>query len=130
MIPAGEGHDLAEGWPIPEQLQALPSLETKPTYYSEALRLYLLQRSNILGDTEQDRANMLYRGGLAIPTTLDPRLQGLAEEARTKLPANKAGIDAAIALEDRQQIMLTATEDHREAMTAFVEKRTATYHGR
>ena len=40
------------------------------------------------------------------------------------------GIDAAIALEDRQQIMLTATEDHREAMTAFVEKRTATYHGR
>ena len=96
IIPAGEGHDLAEGWPIPEQLQALPSLETKPTYYSEALRLYLLQRSNILGDTEQDRANMLYRGGLAIHTTLDPRLQGLAEEARTKLPANKAGIDAAI----------------------------------
>ena len=96
MIPAGEGHDLAEEWPIPEQLRALPSLETKPTYYSEALRLYLLQRSNILGDTEQDRANMLYRGGLAIHTTLDPRLQGLAEEARTKLPANKAGIDAAI----------------------------------
>jgi enoyl-CoA hydratase/carnithine racemase len=39
-------------------------------------------------------------------------------------------IDAAFALEDRQQVMLTATDDHREAMTAFVEKRAPVYHGR
>lgn len=39
-------------------------------------------------------------------------------------------IDSAMALEDRQQVMLTATEDHREAMTAFVEKRPPVYHGR
>lgn len=39
-------------------------------------------------------------------------------------------IDAAFALEDRQQVMLTATADHVEAMTAFVEKRAPQYQGR
>jgi enoyl-CoA hydratase/carnithine racemase len=39
-------------------------------------------------------------------------------------------IEAAFALEDRQQVMLTATEDHREAMTAFIEKRAPVYQGR
>jgi enoyl-CoA hydratase/carnithine racemase len=38
--------------------------------------------------------------------------------------------DAAVALEDRQQTMLTTTADHREAMTAFVEKRDPAYEGR
>ncbi|MCK9543345.1 MAG: enoyl-CoA hydratase-related protein [Novosphingobium sp.] len=39
-------------------------------------------------------------------------------------------MEAAFALEDRQQVMLTATEDHLEAMTAFVEKRAPRYKGR
>jgi enoyl-CoA hydratase/carnithine racemase len=39
-------------------------------------------------------------------------------------------MESAFALEDRQQIMLTATEDHREAMAAFAEKRAPVYHGR
>lgn len=38
-------------------------------------------------------------------------------------------LDAAMALEDRQQIMLTATQDHSEAMRAFVEKRPPAYTG-
>ena len=33
------------------------------------------------------------------------------------------GMQAAIDLENRQQIMLSQTEDHREALVAFVEKR-------
>ncbi len=94
---AAEGSEaLADTWPIPEILRELPTLSTKPTYYSEALREYLLQRSNILGDTEQERANLLYRGGLEIHTTLDPRLQSLAEVARNQLPDTKVGIEAAI----------------------------------
>ncbi|MCU1360574.1 MAG: putative penicillin-binding protein [Ilumatobacteraceae bacterium] len=87
---------LAETWPIPEQLKAIPTFDTKPTYYTEAIREYLLERSNILGDDEQARANLLYRGGLRIHTTLDPVLQADAETARTALPANQAGIDTAI----------------------------------
>ncbi|MGE0383547.1 MAG: enoyl-CoA hydratase/isomerase family protein [Gammaproteobacteria bacterium] len=39
-------------------------------------------------------------------------------------------LEAAFALEDRQQALLTTSEDHREAMTAFVEKRPPVYRGR
>lgn len=38
-------------------------------------------------------------------------------------------MEAAFALEDRQQVMLTATDDHREAMNAFVDKRPPVYKG-
>ena len=37
------------------------------------------------------------------------------------------GMQAAIDLENRQQIMASATADHREAMTAFLERRPPTY---
>ena len=37
------------------------------------------------------------------------------------------GMQAAIDLENRQQIMASATADHREAMRAFLEKRPPTY---
>lgn len=39
-------------------------------------------------------------------------------------------LDAAMALEDRQQVMLISTSDHIEAMNAFVEKRDPIYRGR
>jgi len=91
-----EGATVLAKYEIPERVTTIPTLDTKPTYYTEALREYLLTRSSILGDTEQDRANKLYRGGLRIYTTFDPTIQSLAETARTKLPQNDAGIDAAI----------------------------------
>jgi enoyl-CoA hydratase len=37
------------------------------------------------------------------------------------------GLQAAIDLENRQQLMATATADHREAMQAFLEKRPPQY---
>jgi enoyl-CoA hydratase len=40
------------------------------------------------------------------------------------------GMQAAIDLENRQQIMVSATADHREAMKAFIEKRPPVYTGR
>ncbi len=40
------------------------------------------------------------------------------------------GMQAAIDLENRQQIMASFTEDHREAMAAFLEKRPPTYQNR
>ena len=96
LIPADQQETIAEGWELPEQLKALPTFDVRPSYYTEALREYLLERSDILGDSEQERANRLYRGGLRIYTTLNPDLQRYAEEARTTLPANAAGIDAAV----------------------------------
>ncbi|MEY4231236.1 MAG: hypothetical protein RLZZ362_2085, partial [Actinomycetota bacterium] len=96
MVNELEAENLVAAWPIPEVPKAIPQFDTKPTYYTEALREYLLKRSNILGDDEQQRANQLYRGGLRIYTTLDPDLQALAEQSRTTLPNTAAGIDAAI----------------------------------
>jgi enoyl-CoA hydratase len=37
------------------------------------------------------------------------------------------GLQQAIDLENRQQIMASATSDHREAMQAFLEKRPPNY---
>jgi enoyl-CoA hydratase/carnithine racemase len=39
-------------------------------------------------------------------------------------------LDAAMAIEDRQQVILSATEDHREALSAFLEKRAPEYRER
>lgn len=36
-------------------------------------------------------------------------------------------LDAAMAIEDRQQVILSATEDYKEAITAFMEKRPPSY---
>ncbi len=91
-----EGADLIENWPIPDRVRTIATLSTVPTYYTLALRDYLLTKSTILGATEQERATLLYRGGLRIHTTLDPILQAQAEEARKTLPDNTVGFDAAI----------------------------------
>jgi enoyl-CoA hydratase/carnithine racemase len=39
------------------------------------------------------------------------------------------GLEHAMAIEDRQQVILGSTEDHREAMMAFLEKRRPVYRG-
>lgn len=46
------------------------------------------------------------------------------------LAIDAPSLEAAMAVEDRQQVILAATEDHREAMGAFVEKRVPEYKGR
>ncbi|MEY4175215.1 MAG: hypothetical protein RI900_2380 [Actinomycetota bacterium] len=87
---------LADNWKIPDRVRTIPTFSTVPTYYTTALRDYLLTKSNLLGATEQERANLLYRGGLQIHTTLDPVMQEHAEKARDILPLNSVGFDAAV----------------------------------
>jgi enoyl-CoA hydratase/carnithine racemase len=45
------------------------------------------------------------------------------------LALDAPSLDAAMAVEDRQQVILTATQDHAEAMAAFLEKRPPAYQG-
>jgi len=92
------GDALIATWPLPDRVRTVPQLisGSKPSYYTVALRDYLLTKSNLLGATEQERANLLYRGGLRIHTTLDSNMQAQAEAARNILPANMAGFDAAM----------------------------------
>ena len=82
---------------MPETLKNIPELQVRRSYFSEMVRDYLLNKSDILGPTYQERFNRLYRGGLRIHTTLDSKAQFLAEAAvKKQLPSNKAGITAAL----------------------------------
>jgi penicillin-binding protein 1A len=82
---------------LPERVKTTADRTHARTYYTEALRDYLLNRTDILGDTYEQRYATLYRGGLRIHTTFDPYLQERAEAARNVLPVTPEGFDAAIA---------------------------------
>ena len=94
-ITEAEGEQLAEEFVLPSRVKTLPDRSFARTYFTEALRDYLLNRSDILGDTYQERYNQLFRGGLRIHTTLDANMQALAEQARNELP-DAQPFDAAI----------------------------------
>lgn len=96
-LTADEAEQIRESFQVPSRVLTIPE-ETAPprTYYSVALTDYLLNRSEILGGSREQRLNALYRGGLTIHTTLDPTLQAYAEDARNILPTNQQGFDAAI----------------------------------
>jgi membrane peptidoglycan carboxypeptidase len=81
---------------LPSRVRTLPTRSHQRTYFTEALRDYLLNMTDILGDTYEQRYNRLFRGGLRIHTTLDANLQGMAEQARNVLPDTFEGFDAAI----------------------------------
>lgn len=105
LLTEEEAEALIEGptaFVIPERTRSLPTRSVARTYFSETVRDYLLNRSDLLGDTYQQRYNRLYRGGLRIHTTLDPFLQVQAEQARNELPDSFQGFDAAlVALDTR-----------------------------
>ncbi|NDD96029.1 MAG: hypothetical protein EBZ93_00885, partial [Actinobacteria bacterium] len=84
-------------WQLPVEVQQIEEKKIARTHFSEEVKSYLLNKSNLLGDTYQERYNRLFRGGLRIYTTLDPTAQAAAEKARAEqLPVNTAGIDTAI----------------------------------
>ena len=96
LIEVDAAQTLGDEYVLPERVRTTATLDTTPTYFTEAIREYLLARSNLLGDTEQERANLLFRGGLRIHTTFDPFLQATAEAARNTLPETVQGFDAAM----------------------------------
>ena len=84
-------------WQIPELLNGIEKKEIERTHFSEAVKDYLLNGSDLLGDTYEERYYRLFRGGLRIHTTLDPVVQDAAEAAKSKeLPGNAAGIEASV----------------------------------
>ena len=97
MLTEAEALALAETFVLPDAGEVDPDRASeRRTYFTEALRDYLLNAATMLGDTYQERYNQLFRGGLRIHTTLDPILQAQAEQARDVLPETTAGFDAAI----------------------------------
>jgi len=89
--------ECTNSWQIPEVVQTIAEKKITRTHFSEEVKSYLLNKSNLLGESYQERYNKLFRGGLSIYTTLDPVAQSAAENARaTQLPVNAAGIETAI----------------------------------
>ena len=95
--------NLADTWKLPDTLKKQVTSAQKPTtYFTAEVRNFLLNKSDILGSTYQQRYNALFRGGLRIYTTLHPDLQAAAEQARNdpaqggKLPDTNGRFDAAI----------------------------------
>lgn len=75
---------------------------------------------------------MLLERGLALADEMlstSPHGLRLSKQA-LNLNIDAQSLDAAMAIEDRQQVILSATEDHREALTAFLEKRAPEYRER
>ncbi|MCX6536713.1 MAG: transglycosylase domain-containing protein [Actinobacteria bacterium] len=82
---------------IPEALAKVENSNLERTYFTEFTKDYLLNRSDVLGTTYQQRYNALFRGGLKIYTTLNLEAQAAAEQAvKNQLPENKAGIQASL----------------------------------
>ncbi len=91
--------DLLKQVPIPTEV-----FDNSPArdYFVEEVRRRLLQDER-LGETAQERENLLLRGGLTIRTTVDPGLQDLAEQAvATQLPDSGGRFAAALASVDAQ----------------------------
>jgi 1A family penicillin-binding protein len=64
--------------PLPQRRH--DPLPTRDDYFLEEVKQRLLDDTR-LGETAQERYNAVFRGGLRIETTYDPRLQQLAEDA-------------------------------------------------
>lgn len=100
LLSEAEATEVLDTFVIPERRQQIPTRQIERTYFTEAVRQYLLNGSDILGETYEERYTALYRGGLRIYTTLDPHMQSLAEDARDVLPDTVEGFDAAITTVD------------------------------
>jgi penicillin-binding protein 1A len=70
--------------PVPAKINRV--LPTPDTYFVEEVKQQLLKDTR-LGSTYEDREQALFRGGLRIYTTLDPKAQQLAEQSRNDVLA-------------------------------------------
>ena len=108
FLSEAEATQIGNDFVLPDRARTTPDRINQRTYYTEALRDYLLNRSNLLGDTYDERYSALFRGGLRIHTTFDPNLQALAEQARNVLPDTEQGFDAAMVTLDTSTAAIRA----------------------
>ncbi len=110
-----------------------------PRIVGEGRAAELMLTGRALGAEEALAAGLL--AGLTDKETLEERgrqaaLAILANAplgigmTKAALVASAPSLETAMAIEDRQQVLLAATDDHREAVAAFFEKRTPVFAGR
>ena len=92
---------LGDTWPLPDTLKKTAKVDVARTYFSEEVRRLLLDKTNILGNDYQQRYNQLFRGGLKIYTTLDPRVQTIAEQSvHDQVPDTNGRFETAVTMLD------------------------------
>lgn len=97
LLTKDQRNEIGDKPAIPEVINKKAQRDVSRTYFTEEVKDYLLNGTDILGTTYQQRYNTLFRGGVKVFTTLDSAAQLAAENAvRDQLPANKAGITAAM----------------------------------
>ncbi len=80
--------------PIPEKKEQV--FKSAQDYFVEEVEQHLLADPR-LGATQPERYNAIFRGGLRIETTFDPRLQEIAQrQIDTKIPDTKGRFEAAL----------------------------------
>ena len=84
LTPAEAEADNAQ-FVLPTAPQRPPQLAVARSYFTEAVKDYLLNDSTILGATYQERYNKLFRGGLRIYTTEDLYLEAFARDAHDQI---------------------------------------------
>jgi len=86
-------------------VQRKTPVATQPTNYftEEVLQLLLKDETILGGESQSERFDMIYKGGLKIYTTMDPKAQAAAEEAQQKFaPQNSQGFTAALVSLDNE----------------------------
>ncbi len=94
--------DLIDAAPIPAAPMTSATVVPPEDYFVEEVKQSLLDDVR-LGDTAQERYNAVFKGGLQIYTTFDPRMQQLALQARNdQLPDTGGQFTVALVALDPQ----------------------------
>ena len=94
--------DLIDATPIPTGPQVTQGAAPPEDYFVEEVKQQLLDDVR-LGDTAQERYNSVFKGGLQIYTTFDPKLQQFALQARNdQLPDTGGKFTVALVALDPQ----------------------------
>jgi 2-(1,2-epoxy-1,2-dihydrophenyl)acetyl-CoA isomerase len=125
FAPIGLTADSGASWTLPRLIGYGRAMElmllAKPVTAEQALAIGMVTEvaENAL-DTAQELASRMATG----PTT------GYGKIKEALLAAAGADLETALATENKGQTLLGGTEDHREAVDAFVTKRQPTFKGR
>jgi enoyl-CoA hydratase/carnithine racemase len=122
------GCDMASSYFLPRLVGA--SLATEMILTGRFIDAERALRAGLVSEIVDEDA--LLERGLALADEMlatSPHGLRLSKQA-LNLNIDAQSLDAAMAIEDRQQVILSVTEDHREALTAFLEKRAPEYRER
>src|ERR1700675_1979983 len=122
------GCDMGSGYLLPRLIGLSVASELLPT--GRFLRSDRAKAVGLVSDVVDDdkllETGLAFAADLARASPMGLRLTKQTLNARVDAP----GIDAALMIEDRQQVILVETSDHQEAVAAFRERRDPTYSDR